>query len=279
MLIALDHIVLICPNIEIAVADYANLLGTQPGWRAQNKYAATAVFSFDNTSLELMAPIGEGREADKLRAMTSNGATLSTLVYRSDSIVQDHHLLQRRGLHASDITDGTSDDLISGQSKQWQSFRVPDEKMAGIKTFVLQPQVVSDVATVGSNAVSSLDHLVIQTPCPDRFVANYGTRLGLRLALDRTEERWNTRFLFFRVGDCTIEAIHRLDETHDPDGMDKIWGLTWATQDLEAAHSRLRKLGIGVSEIRDGRKPGSRVFSVRSGALGIPTLFIAHADR
>ena len=289
MLTVLDHIVLICPDIETSVADYAKLLGAQPSWCSQTNNTATAVFSFENTSLELLAPTGEGRESDKLRAMTGDSAKLSTLVYRSDSIAQDHRLLLRRGLNPSDITDGSSDDYNTGKSRQWQSFRIPDEIMAGVKTFVLQPQETPETLSAGAgsagagsaenDAVSALDHLVIQTPCPDRFVANYGARLGLRLALDRTAEQWNTRFLFFRIGGCTIEAIHRLDETHDSADMDKIWGLTWAVQNLETAHIRLRQADIDVSEIRDGRKPGSRVFTVRNGTLGIPTLFIAHAGR
>ncbi len=279
MLTALDHIVLVCPDIEAAVDDYTKLLGAQPVWRASDSDTATAVFSFHNTALELLAPAGDGAAADKLRAMVADGAKITTLVYRSDSITQNHHVMQRRGLNPSDITDGSSEDLITGQSRQWQRFRIPDDAMAGVKTFVVQTQSSLKPAQTHGDAVSALDHLVIQTPNVDRFVANYGTRLGLRLALDRKASQWKTHFLFFRVGDCTIEATHRLGEVHDTAGTDKIWGLTWATEDLNGAHSRLSDAGIDVSEIRDGRKPGSRVFTVRSGTLGIATLFIAHTPR
>ena len=279
MLTALDHIVLVCTDIETAVDDYTKLLGAQPVWRASDSDTATAVFSFHNTALELLAPAGDGAAADKLRTLVADGARITTLVYRSDAITQDHHVVQRRGLKPSDITDGSSEDLITGQSRQWQRFRIPDDTMAGIKTFVVQPQAPLETVITRDDAVSALDHLVVQAPNIDRFVANYGARLGLRLALDRRAPQWKTHFLFFRIGDCTIEATHRLDETHDVSGIDKIWGLTWATGNLDAAHSRLGDAGIDVSEIRDGRKPGSRVFSVRSGTLGIPTLFIEHTPR
>jgi catechol 2,3-dioxygenase-like lactoylglutathione lyase family enzyme len=279
MLTALDHIVLLCPDIETAVADYARLLGVQPVWRARDSGSETAVFSFQNTALELLAPVGEGDTANRLRAMVVDGAKIVTLVYRSDSITQDHHLLQRRGLSPSDITNSTSTDLISGDIRQWQRFRIPDEVMSGVKTFVVQPQALLAPVAGSDDTVSALDHLVIQTPNIDRCVANYGARLGIRLALDRRASQWKTHFLFFRAGDCTIEVVHRLNADHDIAGMDKIWGLTWATRNLEAAHRRLVDAGIDVSEIRDGRKPGSTVFTVRSGTLGIPTLFIAHAAR
>lgn len=279
MLTALDHIVLVCPDIEAAVEDYTKLLGIRPVWRAIDSGTATAVFSFHNTSLELLAPAGDGPAADNVRAMVADGAKITTLVYHSDAITQDHHIVQRRGLNPSDITDGSSEDINSELTRQWQRFRIPDDAMAGIKTFVVQPQSPLEPVIASDDAVSALDHLVIQTPNIDRFVANYGARLGLRLALDRKASQWKTHFLFFRIGDCTIEATHRLNESHDVAGTDKIWGLTWATQNIDGAHSRLGDAGIDVSEIRDGRKPGSRVFTVRSGTLGIPTLFIAHTPR
>jgi hypothetical protein len=37
--------------------------------------------------------------------------------------------------------------------------------------------------------------------------------------------------------------------------------------------------GLDVSEVRTGRRPGTRVFTVRSGALGVPTLVIQPATR
>ena len=121
--------------------------------------------------------------------------------------------------------------------------------------------------------------LVINTPNPERAVANYGARLGLRFALDRTAEQWKTRFLFFRLGGLTLEIINRLGQDQDPNDPDFIWGLTWETDDLEAAHARLTASGHDLSEIRTGRKPGTTVFTVRDRTQDVPTLFIAHAKR
>lgn len=279
MITALDHFVLVCPDIEAAVADYTALLGAAPEWRAEGDGSATAVFVTGNTALELLAPSGDGATAEKLRDLTRDGARLTTLVYRSDDLQADHHAMSRRGLAGSDISDGHSQHSGTGATRRWQRFRIPDERMAGIKTFVLAPDTPLSPPSAAPGAVTALDHLVINTPNPERAVANYGARLGLRFALDRTAEQWKTRFLFFRLGGLTLEIIHRLGETQDPAADDSIWGLTWETDNLATAHDRLSAAGVEVSELRTGRKPGTEVFTVRTHAQGIPTLFIAHSPR
>lgn len=279
MITSLDHFVLVCSEIESATADYQTLLGEEPSWRAETADTASTTFAVGNTSIELLAPNGEGAAAAKLKEMTKDGAVLTSLVYRSDDLAQDHHEMKRRGLSPDDISDGESTNEDSGAIRTWQRFRIPDASMAGIKTFVLQTDAPLVAAHPEPGSASALDHLVINTPNPERAVANYGARLGLRFALDRTAEQWKTRFLFFRLGGLTLEVINRLGADQDTDGPDHIWGLTWETDDLAAAHARLVGAGLDVSEIRTGRKPGSEVFTVRNGTQNVPTLFIAHTSR
>lgn len=279
MITALDHFVLICPDLETAVAEYTTLLGMDAAWRAENDGVGTAVFALGNTAVEMMAPIGDSAAAVKLREMTKDGAVMTSLVYRSDDVASDQHLMTRRGLAPSEVIETVSTDTETGADRAWRRFRIPDDKMAGIKTFILQPDAPLAAAPAMPGSATSLDHLVINTPNPERAVATYGARLGLRFALDRTAEQWKTRFLFFRLGGLTLEVIHRLGETHDASANDTIWGLTWETDDLTATRTRLAAAGLDVSEIRTGRKPGSQVFTVRNGTQGVPTLFIAHAPR
>ena len=279
MITALDHFVLLCPDIDAAIADYEILLGIAPEWQADAGGVASAIFAVGNTAIELMAPSGEGETADKIRAMTAGGPKLTTLVYASDDLAGDHHLMTRRGLQPSAIADGQSTHSETGATRAWQSFRLPDERMAGLKSFVLHRASPFQAVASAPGAATALDHLVINTPNPERAVATYGARLGLRFALDRTAEQWKTRFLFFRLGGLTLEVINRLGEDHNPEDPDTIWGLTWETDDLAAAHKRLESAGRNVSEIRTGRKPGSQVFTVRDGTQSIPTLFIAHTPR
>ena len=281
MITRLDHFVLICPDIEAGVLAYETLLGAPPVWRAEDTQMgnASALFRVDNTALELMAPKGEGPVATRLGEMLDQtGPALTSLAYEVADAGMARHSLARRGLSPSDIGEGTSTDLASGAVRTWKRFRCADTACAGIKTFILQHTdgLLPEASAHEAGAVISLDHLVINTPNPERAVALYGARLGLRFALDRTAAEWKTRFLFFRLGGLTLEVIHRLDKEHASETPDSIWGLTWAVRDLEAARARLTQAGVTVSDIRKGRKPGSRVFTVKDGTLGIPTLFIAH---
>jgi hypothetical protein len=50
--------------------------------------------------------------------------------------------------------------------------------------------------------------------------------------------------------------------------------LTWRVADIDAARQRLVAAGIEATDVRIGRKPGTRVMSLRSGTCGIPTLLL-----
>lgn len=282
MITRLDHFVLICPDIEAGIAAYETLLGCSPVWRAEDTRlgSASALFKVDNTALELMAPKGEGAVGARLTEMLAEtGPAITSLAYEVADAGMAHHTFGRRGLTPSDISDGASTDVTTGARRTWKRFRCADAACGGVKTFVLQHTegALPERKPIEGAAVS-LDHLVINTPNPDRAAALYGARLGLRFALDRTAEQWKTRFLFFRLGGLTLEVIHRLGEAHDANAPDNIWGLTWTVADLEVTRERLAGAGLTVSEIRKGRKPGSTVFTVKTGTLGVPTLFIAHEE-
>lgn len=282
MLTRLDHIVLIAPEIEPAATAYTALLGRGPDWETQDEASGTAtrLFHVENTALEIMAPLGAGPVAARIKQLLEGcDGALTSLAFATDDITAAHHRLGRRGLLPSDITQSESTHVRNGQRRSWSRFRVDDSICAGIKTFILQRDDNINHSPTKPSNVRRLDHLVIQTPSPTRAIAHYAGRLGLRFALDRTIEAFHTRFLFFRIGGLTLEVIHRTDQTHNPDDIDKIWGLTWATDDLASAHKRLENQGVAVSDIRKGRKPGSQVFTVKSHTCGIPTLFIAHAPR
>jgi hypothetical protein len=92
------------------------------------------------------------------------------------------------------------------------------------------------------------------------------------------------RLLFFRVGGVTLEVAARLEsgaektsgpsgEPADPDH-DRLWGLSWLVHDADDARARLMETGFDVSEVREGRKPGTRVLTVRDGTCDVPTLLI-----
>jgi hypothetical protein len=84
--------------------------------------------------------------------------------------------------------------------------------------------------------------------------------------------------MFFRCGDLIVEVVKRpvagSDQTPD-----KLWGLSWRVADIDATRARLVAAGVGVSEVRAGRKPGTRVMSVRDGTCGVHTLLLERTAR
>ena len=132
-------------------------------------------------------------------------------------------------------------------------------------------------ADTGS-AVSSLDHVVVRTPNPERAIAFYAGRLGLDLRLDRSNPKWGARLLFFRCGDLVIEIAHDLKRGVS-DEPDHLWGLSWRVPDIATAQARLKAAGLDVSEPRDGRRPGSQVATVKNGTEGVPTILIGGVAR
>ena len=111
----------------------------------------------------------------------------------------------------------------------------------------------------------------------ERAVALYGGRLGLDLRLDRANPQWGTRLLFFRCGGAVVEISADL-KSPVSDGPDRITGLAWRVADPDAAQARLAAAGLDVSPVRAGRKPGTRVFTVRAGVPCAPALMLGGAD-
>jgi catechol 2,3-dioxygenase-like lactoylglutathione lyase family enzyme len=136
----------------------------------------------------------------------------------------------------------------------------------------------SPVIVEEASAISSLDHVVVRSPNPERAIAFYAGRLGLDLRLDRSNPDWGTRLLFFRCGDLVVAIAHDLAKGVS-DRPDRLWGLSWRAPDIAKAHARLRVAGVDISELRNGRRPGSQVFTVKSHTENVPTLVIGGIGR
>lgn len=272
MIEALDHIVLVTPSLEAGIAAYRTVLGREPAWVARADGAASAIFTLDNTALELLAPDGAGATGDAVRAaLARQGEGLASLCFAVGDLDKARHKLDRRGLAPSDIANGES---RSGDAQlAWRRFRTDTESTNGIRLFFIRRETPLPAAPSGPAAATALDHVVISTTHPSRAAALYGARLGLDMALDRTNPAWGMRLMFFRCADLIVEIACRLDDPPG-DAPDRFYGLTWRTDDLDGARARLAAAGLAVSDIRPGRKPGTRVFSLKAGTLNVPTLFI-----
>ncbi len=273
MITGLDHIVLVTPSIEAGVAAYTTVLGCAPSWRSASDGAASAFFALDNMALEILAPEGNGPVGDSVRAaLDASGEGLASVCFGVTDIDQAHRTFERRALQPGPIAYGSSVD--GSRRLTWKRLRTEREATHGIRQFFIQrdePLPRSDV--IAPAPVTALDHVVVSTTHPNRAAALYGARLGLDMALDRSNPAWDMRLMFFRCGDLILEIAHRLSEPAG-DAPDRFYGLTWRTKDLDGTRARLLEAGLNASNVRQGRKPSSRVFSLKNGTLNVPTLFI-----
>jgi catechol 2,3-dioxygenase-like lactoylglutathione lyase family enzyme len=277
----LDHIVVLVEDIEAATTAYQTLFARTPAWRNTGDGADRVLFTLDNMTLELMSPSGDGANANRIRGvMAEQGAGLASICFRSGDIAKMHRRLDRLTLKPEPVAEVESRDATSGATLSWKRTRAATDATRGVRMFFLElarERPLSVRSTIAS--ITAMDHVVIATADPERAAALYGARLGLDMALDRSHPDWG-RLMFFRCGDLIVEVVQRpgkdgaADKAHD-----RLWGLSWRVADIEATRARLVSAGVDVSEVRAGRKPGTRVMSVRNGTCGIPTLLVERTAR
>ena len=274
MISGLDHVVLLVDDIAAGAAACQTLLGCAPAWRSAGDGADRMLFTLDNMTLELMAPKGFSVTADRIRAVIAKqGEGLASICFRTADIAKMHRRLDRLALKPEPIAAAESRDVASGATLSWKRTRASTDATRGVRLFFLELAGERPRSMPSAEApFTALDHVVVSTADPERAAALYGARLGLDMALDRSHPDWG-RLMFFRCGDLIVEVVHRPDVNADP-AHDKLWGLSWRVADIDATRARLASAGIDVSEVRTGRKPGTRVATVRGGTCGIPTLLV-----
>jgi catechol 2,3-dioxygenase-like lactoylglutathione lyase family enzyme len=275
----LDHVVVLVADIGTGTMAYQTLFGCAPAWQSAGDGAERVLFTLDNMSLELMSPKGDSTTADRIRAVIAEqGEGLASICFRTGDIAKMHRRLDRLSLKPEPISDAESRDAATGATLSWKRSRAATDATRGVRLFFLELTEERRRSVPTADApITAMDHVVVSTADPERAAALFGARLGLDMALDRSHPDWG-RLMFFRCGDLIVEVVHRpdpkADKTHD-----KLWGLSWRVADAEATRARLVSAGIEVSEVRTGRKPGTRVLTVRTGTCGIPTLLVERTAR
>ncbi|WFU38677.1 VOC family protein [Bradyrhizobium sp. CB82] len=279
MITGLDHVVALVSNIAAARAAYQTLLARAPAWQNSGEGADRVLFTLDNMTLELMAPSGFSVTADRMRALLDDHeGVLASLCFRVADIGKMHRRLDRVALKPEPVAEIESRDEESGAVLHWKRTRTATELTRGVRMFFLElagQRPISAVTDVGP--IEGLDHVVVATEDSERAAALYGARLGLDMALDRSHHDWG-QLMFFRCGDLIVEVVRRPvadgDLSHD-----RLFGLSWRVADIEATRARLIAAGVGVSEVRNGRKPGTRVMTVRSRTCGIQTILLERTPK
>jgi len=295
VLVSLDHAILAVRDLGAATAQYARLLGWSPSWRGEHPAAGTAnvLFRLENTYIELLSPDGDGPHGRALSGrLETQGEGLIGLAFGTDDADVCRSFFAERGLEPEAIEKGLGRDVESGAFREWRRISLPGKNTRGVMLFAIEHLSPDSTLTPGlpagdeRAAIFGLDHAVVRTADAEAAKALYGDGLGLRLALDRSFPQWGARLLFFRVGGITLEVAAALSpDSGEADGKpilssdrDQLWGLSFRVRDADGARARLDALGFDVSEVREGRKPGTRVFSVRDGTCDVPTLILQPAD-
>jgi catechol 2,3-dioxygenase-like lactoylglutathione lyase family enzyme len=288
VLARLDHVILGVADLDAATRSTARLLGRSPSWRGEHPSAGTAnaLFRLENTTLELLSPSGEGAIGQALgRWLATRGDGLVGLAFGTDDAAACRAELAARGLAPGPVEKGMGRDVESGAFREWLRVPLPIERTRGVVLFAIEhlspAEILPRTAAIGDEAaaVFALDHAVVRTSDAAAARGLYGDGLGLRLALDREFPQWGAHLIFFRVGGVTVEIAAELGATPATDAGDRLWGLSWRVRDADAARERLAAAGFDVSPVRAGRRPGTRVLTVRDGTLGVPTLLLEPPPR
>jgi len=264
----LNHIAIAVKDLDRAASAYAALLGRRADWREEAAGARHTWFQLANMAIDLVQPDGAGETGDRVRAqLDAHGEGLWGLAFAVSNLDETRRVLGRRGAPVGEAAALLSTDA-------WRLAFVDSAATHGVSIALAERAGNVELKPAAADAVQALDHLVINTPNPDRAVALYGARLGLDFRLDRSNPQWGSRLMFFRAGASVVEIGSRLGG-EATDGPDRLSGLAWRVTDPDAVQARLAKAGFDVSEVRVGRKPGTKIFTVRSGVPGAPTVMLS----
>ncbi|ATQ44431.1 VOC family protein [Caulobacter mirabilis] len=282
MIDSLDHVAVVVHDLDAAVDGYTRLLGRAPNWRGADGGAHHAWFQLGNAALDVIAPTGEGYTGNQIQArLASHGEGLWALAFGTPDMATARRRLERVGIASSEPLPIRSTHPETGEKRRWLTSVADAGATHGANLFLIEtsPEAwpISPVTVDEGSSVAGLDHVVVQTPNPDRAAALYGARLDLDMKLDRSNPDWGMRLMFFRVADLIVEIAHPLKDGVS-NGPDKVWGLSWRVANVAAAHDRMGGQRVEVSPIRPGRKPGTSVFTVKGAPGGVPTLVIGPAQ-
>ncbi|MBI1188161.1 MAG: glyoxalase [Alphaproteobacteria bacterium] len=274
MISAIDHVALAVRDLDAAIGAYETLLGVAPSWRGRAGGVEQAWLQTGNIAVDLLCATGTGASGDAVRAhLDAHGEGIMALAFAAPDLSRAQRLLTQRGAPCSRPVDITTV-AASGAARTWKTCFI-DRAATHAAALLLVAEEAAPAPADGA-VVAGLDHVVVRTPDPERAAALYGARLGLDMRMDRSAPEWGARLMFFRCGDAIVEIAHDLNAGVSA-GPDTIWGLSWRVAEADAAHARLSAAGVDVSEVRTGRKPGTRVFTARNGTCGVPTLMVEPA--
>lgn len=259
MITAVSHLAFAADDVEAAVADYALLLDRKPQRLQSPDGRPLCRFQLSNIAFEISAADGSGEG-------------LQSIGFEAVDIDATVRKLGRRGLAVGEVVDQAFSAVSGGGGMTRRMANISPASTHGVGMTIVE--TATPAVDAQNSSVSGLDHVVIRSPNPERAVALYGGRLGLDFALDRSNPDWGSRLLFFVCGGVRVEIGHSLAKGVS-DLPDSLWGIAWRVTECTQAQERLQRAGVGTSDAKSGRRPGSQVLTVRSGTRNVPTILLS----
>lgn len=278
MIETLDHLIIAVQDLDEAEENYKKIFGISPVWKGVHKELGTAnvIFNFKNTYFELLSASGNGLGADLVNnQLKENGEGMLGLVLGTEDINSTEVTLKDKGFLVSDVSLGEGKNIQNDEVRKWKNIFLPPELTRGIFSFIIQHTEGSlpRIRKYDEGSINKLDHVVVNTNDANGFIDIYRDTFNIRLALDRVIEHWKTRMLFFRLNKTTIEVV---EQKHNDENPDKLWGLAWEVESIKEAHERLTNDGIELTEVKKGIKENTLVATIKSHTNNVPTLIIEH---
>jgi len=274
MITGLDRTTLLVRDLETGVAAYRKILAREPVLLAADDGLESAIFALDNMTLRLASPKGAGAQGEIARAhLDRTGEGLVELAFRVDDIERCFRRLRRLSLAPEEISEAIEGDRSGGQPFGRKRTAVSTRLANGMDISFRNADPQRRASPKHDASITGLDLIVLNTDNPERAMAFYGARLGLALVYDQTNAKTGSRLMQFACGDMVVEISHKPAEGESP-RPDRLWGIGWSVAKAEDTRERLARAGLNVSEVKDGAKRGTRVFTIRDGTCNVPTLVV-----
>jgi hypothetical protein len=122
------------------------------------------------------------------------------------------------------------------------------------------------------NGVAGIDHIVLRTACPD-WVESEFLLHGIKKRRENINSKLGFRYSFYRPSNTILEVVSKISKYEGAsDGCDRpkayIWGITFATHDIEFTHNKLKGL---TKPPWDAVQAGRRITTLNTNAVDIST--------
>ena len=263
-----------CCDTAQAASQYALLMGCKPVWQGSysvlNEFdtvvdsGLSVWFEFENTRVEFL---NSNKTVNSSNTEGTDIAQVSRILFAIDDFDR-----VSKDLNVTLLSCQYKNDSGSFEEKQLEILggAQTKSKIAVISTANLNSKGLA-VSNFSLQELPRVDHVVLYTNDAPACLKLFQADLSMRLALDKSVPEWGGRMLFFRCGKLTLEII---SPTKPFNGADYFWGLAYQVVDIDKTHKRLSNQGISVSAVRKGRKQNTRVMTVKSHHLGVPTLLV-----